>query len=191
MPKIVDHEAYRKELLEKCLKLFAAKGYSNTTMREIAETTGVSTGKLYHYFPTKQSILEKMLVFVRERNLDNYLEKIKKSETLKDKIDYITRFLLENENYHKDLILITVDLIRHYDLDKTAEIFTEFSADYQELIRREFDISEVVSKSVTIFLLGLVVHKIITPDHVSYERQISSVYELVMTYMKNAPNLEG
>jgi len=186
MPKIVDHEAYRKEILTKCLELFSTKGFSNTTMREIAETAGVSTGTLYHYFPTKQSILEKMIVFVRERNRDSYLDKIKKSETLKEKIDYITSFLLENENYHKDIILITVDLIRHYDLNQTAEIFTEFSVDYQEMIRKEFGVSDVVSKSITIFLLGLVVHKIITPDHVSYEKQISSIYEFVMTYMGNS-----
>ncbi|NJL79674.1 MAG: helix-turn-helix transcriptional regulator, partial [Richelia sp. SM2_1_7] len=56
MPKIVDHEKYRKELLWKSFDLFAQKGYGSVTMREIAKELGVSTGTLYHYFPNKESL---------------------------------------------------------------------------------------------------------------------------------------
>ena len=58
MPKIVDHEQYRKELLGKCFDLFAQKGYGSITMRQIAQGLGVSTGTLYHYFPSKQALFE-------------------------------------------------------------------------------------------------------------------------------------
>jgi Bacterial regulatory proteins, tetR family. len=36
MPKIVNHEQYRKELLGKCFNLFAEKGYAAITMRQIS-----------------------------------------------------------------------------------------------------------------------------------------------------------
>ena len=60
MPKIVDHDAYREELVLRYFDIFAKRGYADVTMREIASTLGVSTGTLYHYFPTKKSILEHM-----------------------------------------------------------------------------------------------------------------------------------
>ena len=58
MPKIVDVEQYRKELLLKSAELFAEKGYANMTTRELAQGLGVSTGTLYHYFPSKAALFE-------------------------------------------------------------------------------------------------------------------------------------
>lgn len=49
MPKLVDHVSYRKHLLAHCLDLFAERGYSALTMRQIAEALNVSTGTLYEY----------------------------------------------------------------------------------------------------------------------------------------------
>ena len=37
MPKLVDHVSYRKSLLVRCFDLFAERGYSALTMRQIAE----------------------------------------------------------------------------------------------------------------------------------------------------------
>ena len=54
MPKVVDHVSYRKHLLDQCVNLFAQYGYEALTMRQIAEALHVSTGTLYHYFPTKE-----------------------------------------------------------------------------------------------------------------------------------------
>lgn len=69
MPKIVDHEQYRKELLDKCFDLFALKGYDSITMRQIAEGLGVSTGTLYHYFPSKQILFEQLVQEICEQDL--------------------------------------------------------------------------------------------------------------------------
>ena len=56
MPKIVDRDHYRQELLMKSFDLFAQKGYSSITMRQLAQGIGVSTGTLYHYFPSKEAL---------------------------------------------------------------------------------------------------------------------------------------
>ncbi|KAF1082868.1 MAG: Transcriptional regulator, AcrR family [Candidatus Rifleibacterium amylolyticum] len=39
------------------LKLFAARGYDNTTMAEIATAAGVSTGNIYRYHANKEELL--------------------------------------------------------------------------------------------------------------------------------------
>lgn len=68
MPKVIDHERYRDELLHRYLDIFARRGYLDVTMREIARELGVSTGTLYHYFPTKKDLLEQLFHLASRRD---------------------------------------------------------------------------------------------------------------------------
>ena len=61
MPKIVDHDVRRLEILEQSFDLFADRGYAAVSMRQLATALGVSTGTLYHYFPNKSALFEAML----------------------------------------------------------------------------------------------------------------------------------
>jgi AcrR family transcriptional regulator len=57
MPKIVDHDARREELVEATWRVIARAGMVGATMREIAREAGVSTGILAHYFADKADLL--------------------------------------------------------------------------------------------------------------------------------------
>lgn len=57
MPKIVDHQARREELVEATWRVIARAGMAGATMREIAREAGVSTGILAHYFTDKADLL--------------------------------------------------------------------------------------------------------------------------------------
>ena len=54
-------ERSRRAVLDAALKLFADHGYRATTMREIAEEAGVSTGNVYHHFPDKETIFRELI----------------------------------------------------------------------------------------------------------------------------------
>src|SRR2546428_10898890 len=51
----------RARLVELAGELFAAKGYANTTVREIADAAGILSGSLYHHFDSKESVIEALL----------------------------------------------------------------------------------------------------------------------------------
>lgn len=51
-------EARRKELLDSALKLFLAQGYDQTTIDDLVSDVGVSKGAFYHYFASKEDLLE-------------------------------------------------------------------------------------------------------------------------------------
>ncbi|MCI0141853.1 TetR family transcriptional regulator [Arthrobacter bambusae] len=57
MPKIVDHDKRRVELVEATWRIIASRGIEGATMREIATEAGFANGALKPYFPTKDDLL--------------------------------------------------------------------------------------------------------------------------------------
>ena len=47
----------RHEIFSAAVKLFAEKGFNETSMREIAEAAGIGKSTLYDYFPSKDEML--------------------------------------------------------------------------------------------------------------------------------------
>jgi AcrR family transcriptional regulator len=54
-------EQSRRQMLDAALHLFSHQGYRATTMREIADNAGASTGNVYHHFPDKETIFRTLL----------------------------------------------------------------------------------------------------------------------------------
>jgi TetR/AcrR family transcriptional regulator, cholesterol catabolism regulator len=71
----------RSQILGAAIELFGKRGYYGTTIREIAEHAGVSTGLVYQYFGDKEDVL-----FLALQNvLDSYKERIPQAaEGLRD-----------------------------------------------------------------------------------------------------------
>lgn len=57
MPKIVDHDERRLELVGATWRIIARLGIESATMREIATEAGFANGALKPYFPTKDTLL--------------------------------------------------------------------------------------------------------------------------------------
>jgi AcrR family transcriptional regulator len=51
----------REQILQTALKLFAAQGFDATSTRQIAREVGIAEGLIFHYFPTKASLLAAIL----------------------------------------------------------------------------------------------------------------------------------
>src|SRR3954452_19965820 len=49
--------ARRQQILDAATKVFAAKGFHRTTIREIAQEAGIADGTIYNYFANKDALL--------------------------------------------------------------------------------------------------------------------------------------
>jgi AcrR family transcriptional regulator len=67
MPKVVNWESRRDEVLVATWRVIARHGLAGTTVREIAREAGYSPGVLAHYFSDKQDILGSALVLSHRR----------------------------------------------------------------------------------------------------------------------------
>ena len=51
----------RDQLLAVAARLISSRGYSATTVRDIADEAGILSGSLYHHFSSKEAILDEIL----------------------------------------------------------------------------------------------------------------------------------
>lgn len=58
MPKVIDHEQRRTEIIDITWQLIVEGGIEAATMREIAKRAGFANGALKHYFPGKDDIIK-------------------------------------------------------------------------------------------------------------------------------------
>lgn len=57
MPKIVDHDTRRREIVEASWKVIAGEGLDGLTMRKIAAAADCTTGRLTHYFANREELV--------------------------------------------------------------------------------------------------------------------------------------
>ena len=64
-------EETRAKILNSALEVFSKKGYSNTSISDIAESAQISKGLIYNYFESKQKLIEDVvqLLFIEIGNM--------------------------------------------------------------------------------------------------------------------------
>jgi AcrR family transcriptional regulator len=55
-------EATRQKLIEASYRLFTARGYHATSMRDIASEAGITAGSIYNHFADKEQIVKEVLL---------------------------------------------------------------------------------------------------------------------------------
>ncbi|MCL4394362.1 MAG: TetR/AcrR family transcriptional regulator [Chloroflexi bacterium] len=55
-PKAVEDR--REQIMDAALRVFAEKGFARATNKDIADEAGITPGLIYHYFPSKQALLQ-------------------------------------------------------------------------------------------------------------------------------------
>ncbi len=185
MPKIVDREAYRKTILEKCLALFSRKGYATVTMREIASEAGVSTGTLYHYFPTKATIQEALFAHIMETNADEYLRRVENTASVAERLAIIADFWKEHGAYYQSVLLLAIDSFRSDTDGSTRNVFWAFSDHYTKLMSTRLETSERFARDLFIHLLGVIVHSILTPEDLPFTTEIDRLETILAALLLN------
>lgn len=186
MPKIVDHDQYRKELLSKCFDLFAQKGYSAITMRQIAEGLNVSTGTLYHYFPSKQVLFEQLMEDVCEQDVLMAKAELEGKQTLQDRLEALGKFLAKNEDYYIKWTYLQVDFCQHQDSKDvhSSGVFRRATGLYEKAV---YDILGIQDPTLTWFILslidGLIFERLMDNKAVSITEQFSLLSKILTAYL--------
>jgi AcrR family transcriptional regulator len=68
----MSREARRSQLIESTIETLAARGYSRTTLTEVAKAAGLSHGLVLFHFETKEKLLAETLNYLAEEYRQNW-----------------------------------------------------------------------------------------------------------------------
>jgi TetR/AcrR family transcriptional regulator, fatty acid metabolism regulator protein len=123
-------EDKRRLILEAAVRVFARKGYHTCRVGDIAEEAGVAHGLLYHYFRSKDEVLECIFketwsdILAAARMLEET------DEPARERLAGIAKILLRAWRRDPDLVRVVVrEIVRSPDLQKRMpEISESFNA---------------------------------------------------------------
>ena len=187
MPKIVDHDQYRKELLCKCFDLIAARGYAAITMRQIAKQLEVSTGTLYHYFPSKETLFEQLIEELTNQDILRAMEKIEPSATLAERVSALCHFLAENEEYFLKQIFLCVNLYQQQGLEQTqlSNAVRLASQRYRSAIAQLMEINDpAIATHVMCLVNGLIIERAADPVTIDLGQQAELLAQMLSAYLE-------
>ena len=117
MPK----ENKKELIIREALKLFSEKGFAAVSMRDLAESVGISVSTIYHYYESKQALVRDMIELANEltaKARDSFFrilsgtEEVECEPFVRAGVMYVTAYLrheqidpllrmLESERFHE------------------------------------------------------------------------------------------
>lgn len=95
----------RERFLGAALKLFVANGVHATSTAEIAREAGTASGTLFLYFPTKQHLINELVLMISKQEADHINSLLDPSMSVRDAFftiwDGSIRWLLENMDAYR------------------------------------------------------------------------------------------
>ena len=101
-------EEKRRQILDAAVRVFARKGFHTCRVGDIAEEAGVAHGLLYHYFTSKDEVLEAIF---RENwsVLVDRIEAVEASgETAREQLRHVAAILLRTWLHQPDVVRVVV-----------------------------------------------------------------------------------
>jgi AcrR family transcriptional regulator len=195
MPKKVDHDARREELVLAAWRVIAARGIDEVTIREIARESGYSSGVLAHYFENKDDLLAHALRLSHTRIRKRYDAEVERSVAA----DALKGILLDNLPLDEQRELETriemsfwaralrneaLHEIQEQESETLRELLRELVANAQKdgAVSTEYEMEDVIE------LLGAVIdgvslHALLYPDRLPAEKQ-AKVMEFALQLLK-------
>ena len=98
----------RRLILDAAVRVFASKGYHTSRVGDIAEEAGVAHGLLYHYFPSKEQVLQTVFRENWGELLDAFARIEASDATPLEQLGSIAKTLLRAWRDRPDLVRVMV-----------------------------------------------------------------------------------
>ena len=143
MPKIIDKQEKRSQILDAAIRIFAQRGVKNTKIADIAEAAGIGKGTVYEYFQSKDEIISASFRYFMDTMGETIGRRVSK---LTDPLDKLMAFfsgwadILEGElmGYIEVVLDFWAEGIRE-DKGVLAFNLAELYAEYRAMVEQLLD----------------------------------------------------
>ncbi|RFB10179.1 TetR/AcrR family transcriptional regulator [Bacillus sp. HNG] len=194
----------QQKIAETAIKMFADKGYANTSTSEIAKAAGVAEGTIFRHYGTKDNLLLSVIIPFLKEALPGMAEKVFKEVLTEDTVhfeDFLRRiiknrmeFISENQEIFR---IIVKELLYSEELRK--EFLPYFSANVMrraahafELFKNRGEIKDLPTDALlkmfmTTFGGFLVTNFVLSPsqDTLDIEQETENLVRFVMDGIRN------
>jgi TetR/AcrR family transcriptional regulator, fatty acid metabolism regulator protein len=152
MPRTTGAEK-RRIILDAAIRVFARQGFHSARVSDIADEAGVAYGLVYHYFGSKDEVLDTLFLERWELLLEAIREVDRGGDEPRQKLRAITSFIVDSYRHDPDLMkVIIVEVTRAANsfgarhLPRIREAYTliaDIVADAQQAGRFRADVTPI------------------------------------------------
>ncbi|MCB0218459.1 MAG: TetR/AcrR family transcriptional regulator [Chrysiogenetes bacterium] len=190
-----DKEARRRAILDAAKKIFAAKGFHNTSVSDIVQEVGIAQGTFYLYFDDKKAIFSEIVDSLTERLFKlitiQDIKEVKSISDIEAGVDRISTplisFFQENRDLGKIFLREAVGTGLGFDekINQFYDRVTDVGVHYTEHFRKQGIIGgDYDARIAMTFLIGgaqMIIYRWVTDGlDVSEEDIVNSVKELCL-----------
>jgi TetR/AcrR family transcriptional regulator, fatty acid metabolism regulator protein len=145
----------RRQILDAGIRVFARQGFHSCRVSDIADEAGVAYGLVYHYFKSKDEVMNELFTERWSLMLAAIDEVDADSGTGREKLDAVARFIIDSYRHDPDLMkVIIVEVTRaansfgrtHLgEISKAYEKIAKIVADAQKSGEFRSDIDPLVA----------------------------------------------
>jgi TetR/AcrR family fatty acid metabolism transcriptional regulator len=104
----IAQEEKRRTLLDAAVRVFARSGYHDSRVGDITEEAGVAHGLLYHYFDSKDEVLQAVFRDAWADVLEAFRGVERSDETPREQLAHVAAILLRSWRRDPDLVRVLV-----------------------------------------------------------------------------------
>ena len=167
MPKIVDHDQRRSDILNHCFELFSRKGYGSVRMREIALAASISIGTLYHYFENREQIGKALFPHLVTKIASDATDMWQADSSQEQQEPLLVTFLNENRKRLGQLLALGIDHHRLYP--DSREVTEQAMENIRHVMINLMELDESSGDRLYALILGWLVRDILEPHSTSFD----------------------
>ncbi|MGO9956314.1 MAG: TetR/AcrR family transcriptional regulator [Solirubrobacteraceae bacterium] len=100
------YDRRRQEVVYQAARVFARRGYDQTTMQELAATMGLATGAVYHYFGGKEQVLSAICDQLMEPLLEQADALLDDRQPASEQLRSLVRLWVSHVVAHRDHMVV-------------------------------------------------------------------------------------
>jgi len=127
----------RRQILAAAIKVFAAKGFHEARVGDVAEEAGIAYGLVYHYFASKEELLETIFRTTWTEMLARVEEVEAAGVPASEAVRQVTALLLRTWRRDPDLVGVLVrEVTRNQHVQQELEEITAAMEALERIVRR-------------------------------------------------------
>jgi TetR/AcrR family fatty acid metabolism transcriptional regulator len=98
----------RRLILDAAVRVFASRGFHHCRVSDVADEAGVAYGLVYHYFDSKEEILNTLFIERWQIMLDAIAEIDSRDVPARDKLHGVAGFIIDSYRHDPDLMKVII-----------------------------------------------------------------------------------